>query len=69
MAVEKDDGETYILLAQVYAEWFSADNRREYLEASGESLAAVLRINPNHAKAELFRRKAGEVRELLRAVR
>jgi len=69
LGLEKEDGETYILLAQVYAEWFSVDNRREYLEGVGESLGAVLRVNPNHAQAELFRKKVGEVRELLRAVR
>jgi Tfp pilus assembly protein PilF len=69
LAMDRDDPDTYFLLAELYAELFNQDSRREYLLRTKENLEATLRVSPDLDKAPQLRLQLKEVNERLGQVR
>ncbi len=65
LSIDKEDTDSYVLLAQSYAALFSDDNRRAYLLGARDSIEATLRINPNLDNAPQLRSKLRDINEML----
>src|SRR5579863_232826 len=69
LSIDKDDTDSYQLLAVSYSSLFNQDNRREYLLHAKESLEATLRINPHLENEKQLRSQLVEINEHLPLVR
>ena len=69
LTIEKDDADTYLLLAEASAGLFSENNRRAYLLDAKQHVETALRINPSQEKAPALKIKLKEITELLASVR
>jgi len=65
VAIDKEDADSHLLLAQSYAALFSEDNRRDYLLHAKQNIEATLRIDPNLENAPQLRSKLKEITEIL----
>lgn len=66
LAIEKDDPDTLVLLAECYARLFNRDNSRQYLLEAKNDIASALRINPNMDKAADLRKRAAEIDDVIK---
>jgi tetratricopeptide (TPR) repeat protein len=69
LSIDKDDTDSYQLLAVSYSSLFNLDNRREYLLQAKDSLEATLRINPHLENEKQLRSQLVEINEHLPLVR
>jgi tetratricopeptide (TPR) repeat protein len=69
VAIDKEDTDSHLMLAESYAALFSQDNRRDYLLQSKENIEAALRINPNLDNAPQLRSKLKAITEILTNLR
>jgi tetratricopeptide (TPR) repeat protein len=69
LAAERDDPDTFVLLAECYARLFTRDNRREYLVEARNNIESTLRVNPNIDKAADLKRKLKEIGDLMAVVK
>ncbi len=69
ISLDKEDSDSYVLMAESYAQLFSIDNRKDYLVKTKDNIEVALRLNPNMDKAEDLRRKLIEVGKILNQMR
>ena len=61
LVADKDDTESYLLLAQVYVDLFSDDQRLAYKLGAKENIETALRINPDLADAKRLQAQLREI--------
>jgi len=61
LAVDKEDTDSYLLLAQAYADLFNDDQRLAYKLGAKENIETALRINRNLANAKQLQAQLNEI--------
>jgi tetratricopeptide (TPR) repeat protein len=69
LAIDANDTDSHILLADSYAALFNEENRRDYLVQTKQNLEETLRINPSLDSAPNLRSKLKEINEILTGLR